>query len=229
MKESLLKRLISYAWPVEIEVITSKFSPILEVSLKNGRYRLCTDRVIYSWADKYDNFRKCFERIDLDTPPVSHVLVLGFGLGSISYMLEKTFKKSIKYTGIEIDEAVIYLTSKYVLDELHSDIELICADASVFVQQNQVKYDMICIDLFIDDVIPEVFLTTDFLDDVQACLSEKGFLIFNHLYYYEKDKLKAETYYETVFRPFFEDAGYLDVHMNRMMISDKKRIYSLKT
>lgn len=228
MKQSLFKRLLSYIKPVHIESALSMHNSSLEVTLKNGRYQLCTDHVIYSWADKYDNFRKCFERINLDSRRLDNVLVLGFGLGSIPYMLEKTFGISCRYTGVEIDEAVIYLASKYVLNDLNSDIEMICADASVFLQQNTGLYDMVCMDIFIDDVIPEVFLTTDFLEDVSACLAENGFLIFNHLYYYEKDKKKAQQYYDTVFSPFFAEAAYLDVHMNRMMISDKNVIKQVR-
>lgn len=224
MKQNLFKRLASYFTEIHIESTSSHYNDILEVTLSKGRYRLSTENAIYSWSDKYDNFRKCFERLNLERNDVQNVLILGFGLGSIPYMLEKTYGKDYSYTGVEIDEAVIYLASKYVLDELSSEIELVCADASIFVQQNQVLYDMICIDLFIDDEIPEVFLTTAFLEDVKECLSQSGFIVFNHLYYYAKDKQKAENYHTSVFKCVFPQSACLDVHMNRMMISDREAI-----
>lgn len=76
------------------------------------------------------------------------------------------------YTGVELDEAVIYLASKYVMDELKSEIELIHADAYAFISQNKIKYDLICIDIFIDDKIPEIFLTKEFLCLASETLSK---------------------------------------------------------
>ena len=202
-----------------METIHSDYNEVLHVFLKNGRYQLCTANAIYSYGDKYDNFRRSFTQMDLAKMDIDTVLLLGFGLGSIPYMLEKTFQKRYSYTGIEIDESIIYLASKYVLDELNSEIELIQADAYSYIYQTNMRYDLICIDIFVDDKIPEVFLDVDFLEAVTENLTELGVLMFNHLAYTKADKVAAETYYNDIFKTVFPDGKCLDVKGNLMMVN----------
>jgi len=224
MKQNIFKRLLSYLTEVHIESVQSDYNESLQVFLKNGRYQLCTINAIYSYADKYDNFKESFDRLSLDVPAVKNVLLLGFGLGSIPYMLEKVFEKKYTYTGVEIDEAVIYLVSRYVMDELRSEIELLQADAYAFISQNHIKYDLICIDIFVDDKIPDLFLTEEFLRDVSENLSKNGFILFNHLAYNKRDKIAADVYYGDVFVQVFPEGTSLEVNKNRMMVSDKSRL-----
>jgi spermidine synthase len=192
----------------------------LYVVLNDGRFQLCTPNAIYSFADKYDNFRESFQRLRLDDSGISKVLLLGFGLGSIPYMLEKTFGKKYTYTGVEIDDAVIYLASKYVLDELRSDIELVRADAYAYIMQTSVRYDMICIDIFVDDKIPDIFLTQDFLTAVQESLSSSGILLFNHLAHNDNDIKAAKNYFKTIFLKNFPQGNALNVSKNIIMLND---------
>ncbi len=224
MKPGLLKKWWSYITDVHIESMSSPYNESIHVLLSKGRYQLCTPNAIYSYADKYTNFRGVFERLNMGSPPLETVLILGFGLGSIPYMLEKVFKKEMIYTGVEIDETVIYLASKYVLGELVSDIELIHSDARTFMVQNTTKYDIICVDVFVDDQIPRVFCEKEFLDLAQASLSTHGILLFNHLGLTTRDISKARKYFDEVFVKVFKDGTMLQVEGNVMMISDKKRI-----
>lgn len=219
MKHNLFTRMLSYLTEIQIEFIQSDYNTDLQVLLKNGRYQLCTPHAIYSYADKYDNFRLTFERLQLETNTINNVLLLGFGLGSIPYMLEKKFGKKYAYTGVELDEAVIYLASKYVMDELKSEIELIHADAYAFISQNKIKYDLICIDIFIDDKIPEIFLTKEFLCLASETLSKNGCLLFNHLAHNVSDITQAKAYFNDIFSKVFPDGSYLDVNKNMLMVS----------
>ena len=137
MKPSLVQRLISYITDVHIESVTSDYNETLEVLISHGRYQLCTPNAIYSYADKYDNYRESFNKMKLPDHPDTNILLLGFGMGSIPYMLEKVFLKKYVYTGVEIDPMIIYLASKYTLVDLHSEISIIEADAAYFIKQNQ--------------------------------------------------------------------------------------------
>ncbi|HRG42078.1 MAG TPA: fused MFS/spermidine synthase [Saprospiraceae bacterium] len=221
MKPSLVQRLISYITDVHIESVTSDYNETLEVLISHGRYQLCTPNAIYSYADKYDNFRDCFAQLQFERAPIKNVLILGFGLGSIPYMLEKKFYKKYAYTGVEIDDAVIYLASKYVLNELTSEIEMVQADAWSYVVQSGMMYDMICIDIFVDDKIPEVFLTTEFLEATKDLLQPSGLLIYNHLAFLSSDVKSAQQYYDNVFSKVFAQSLPLQVAKNMMMINDK--------
>ena len=139
---------MSYFFEFHIESAPSEINPHLYVSLSRGRYQLSTANAIYSFEDLYDNFFDAFKQIDLDKYPIKNVLVLGLGLGSIPLMLEKNFGKKYNYTAVEIDESVIYLSSKYALPQLKSNIQMICADAFAFVMQTEQKFDLICIHFY---------------------------------------------------------------------------------
>lgn len=224
MKPNIIKKYLSYFKDVHLETISSDYNEELQVLLSKGRYQLCTPNAIYSFADKYDNFRDTFTQMDLDKPSIQNILILGFGMGSIPYMLEKTFGKHYTYTGIEIDDAVIYLASKYVMDDLASDVEIIQTDAWSYIQQSSVRYDLICIDIFVDDKIPTIFLSEEFLKSVQENICTTGLLIFNHLAFHESDIVVANRYFEQVFSKVFPNGHPLKVKSNIMMISDKNRL-----
>lgn len=213
------KKWLSYLMEIHLESSSSEHNEELHISLNNGRLQLSTANAIYSYADKYQNFYKVFEQIKLDDQ-TEDVLILGFGLGSIPFMLENKFDKKYNYTGVELDEEVIYLASKYVLSSLQSDVLLVEADAINYMHQCTQTFDLICIDIFVDDQIPEAFLTYDFLNLVKESLSEKGIVIFNHLADRPSYEKKARAYYNDIFLQVFPQGKYLQVLGNGMMITD---------
>ncbi|MBK8518553.1 MAG: fused MFS/spermidine synthase [Saprospiraceae bacterium] len=220
MKPGIIKKYLSYVTELLVETVQSNYNETLEVLLSHGRYQLCTPNAVYSYGDKYNNYRDCFKQLVLDKHDLKNVLILGFGLGSIPVLLEKTFKKSLMYTGVEIDEAIIYLVSKYVLDEVKSEISLIHADAANFVMQNHFIYDMICIDIFIDDKIPEHFISKQFLENVITNVAINGIILFNHLGHSEADITAAQRYYKDVFSQVIPNAKMIKVNHNFMMVSN---------
>ncbi len=216
MSINIIHVLKSYISDVLVESAPSPYSGNLDLYLSKGRYQLCSPHAIYSFADKYDNFSDSFARLDLSQ--VNDVLLLGFGLGSIPYMLEKVFHKTCRYTGVDIDPAVIRLASKYVLPDLSSSIQLIEADAEIFVQIETSRYDLICIDLFIDTAIPSAFLETEFLQHTMSLLQEGGMVMFNHLYLTSADKLQAQHYFESVFTKEVFAPELMELRTNAMLV-----------
>ena len=102
MKQPLWKRWLSHLFVFHIESTSSEYNPHLYVSLRNGRYQLCTANAIYSFEDLYDNFADSFVQLELDKLPGKRVLILGFGLGSIPLILEKLGYTDFEFTGVEI-------------------------------------------------------------------------------------------------------------------------------
>lgn len=221
MKQPAWKRLLSYVKEVEIERTRSIYNEELNVSLVKGEYQLSTKEAIYSYGLRYDNYYTAFKQVKLQELGNS-ALLLGLGLGSIPYMLEKSFKRQFDYTAIEIDEEVIHLASKYVLDELDSEIYTIQADAINFIALNEARFDFVAMDVFVSDYIPEAFETIEFLEDLKETVSDDGLLLFNRLYYYDKDKRKTETYFETVFKKVFPKGSKLDINGNWILVNDPK-------
>lgn len=219
MKQPNYKILFSYVKDILIESTSSDYNEVLDLYLVNGQYQLCTEKAIYSYGDKYDNFAKVFEKINLE--PIQNVLVLGLGLASIPYILEKIHDKQYAYTGVEIDDEVIYLASKYVLDELKSEIYVVNTDALSFLAIDDNKYDLICMDVFVDDVIPEELQSLDYLEMLKDSISKNGWLVYNRLNLTHGDKMETKNFEESVFKNVFPDYGYIDTEGNRLLLNRK--------
>ena len=175
----------------------------------------------YSFEDKYDNFYNSFEQIDLQKLPGKDVLILGFGLGSIPVMLEKYFNKDYNYTGVEIDESVIYLASKYGIHDLSSYIQIIQSDAYEFLKVNEQKFDLIIMDVFIDDTIPDLMQKEVFLQLITTHLNEGALFMYNRLAYTKEDLKKSNKFYEQIFEKSFSNACFLKVKGNYMLLSSQ--------
>jgi len=212
------KKIISYLTELHIESAPSDINPHLYVSLNNGRYQLCTANAIYSYEDLYDNYSEAFKKIEIDKRKIENVLILGFGLGSIPFMLEKKFNKKYHYTAIEIDESVIYLATKYALPEINSSIQMICTDAFAYVMQCQEQFDIICMDVFLDDIIPEEFEAEDFLNNLKRLITKDGLLLYNRLANTPEDLKATQTFFKEKFQPVFPDGKYLEVRGNWMLL-----------
>jgi spermidine synthase len=213
------KKWLSYLFELHVESAPSTHNPHLYVSLKQGRYQLSTANAIYSHEDLYTNFLQAFRRIRLDELPIEEVLVLGLGLGSVPYMLEHTLGKRYYYTAVEIDENVIDLANRYCLSQLDSPIITICADAYAFLLQNKQQYDLICMDIFLDDVVPPLFESPEFLEALRDSLTPQGLLLYNRLARTPEDRELSRAFFEGAFRQVFPEAACLDVSYNWMLLN----------
>lgn len=205
---------------LHVESTSSEYNPHLYVSLRKGRYQLSTANAVYSFGDLYSNFARIFQRFNWATHPVEEVLLLGLGLGSIPVILEQVHQRKCHYTAVEIDEAVVDLAERYILHELTSPIQTICADARVVVEQLPAEhYDLICVDIFDDDTVPEAFEHPDFLQRIKSLLRPQGVLLFNRLAATAKDQHLSRTFYEGPFTAVFPDGDLIDVGGNYMLIN----------
>ncbi|MEE9372056.1 MAG: methyltransferase [Saprospiraceae bacterium] len=212
------QRLWSYLSPVVLDSITSDINENLEVLLVRGHIQLCTQRAVYSYEHKYENFRLLFEKLDFAKFKGEKILLLGLGLGSIIQILD-SIKKNLKYTAVELDEEVIYLAETHILKHLHVDLQVICNNAHHYVQVTEEKYDMICMDVFIDDWIPDEFLTLDFCLGLKSILSESGIVIFNTPAFSKKSANTSHRFFTNHFKNAFSGAQLIDVHKNYMLLS----------
>lgn len=220
MKQPWWKSTLSYLKDVHIESVDSAVNPDLYVCYSKGRYQLCVENAIYSFADKYDNFWDTFQQMEVSKFQGKDILILGFGLGSIPYMLEK-MGVTAHFVGVEYDEMVGYLFNKYVADEIVSSLELITADARIFMELNERKYDLIAMDVFVEDLIPDFFLGQTFIEQLRDSLADDGLLIWNHLYHYEKDRKQADRFFENKFKNVFKNGAFIQTKGNKMMLNKK--------
>jgi spermidine synthase len=184
-----------------------------------GRYQLSTNDAIYSWADKYANFKRVFDQMNLADKPQQKVLVLGLGLASIPVMLQKMGHR-YHYTGVELDEEVIYLASKYVLDEIATDMTVIQADAAHYVEQCSEVFDIITMDIFIGQMVPGKFWTETFVAQLKGLLKEDGVIIYNTIARTEELAAASMQFYQGAFSPHFDRPAAIPIKGNLMLISN---------
>lgn len=178
---------------------------------------------IYSWDDLYKNFLIAFDRLNIDKRKEADVLILGLGLGSIPFMLEKVFRRKYHYTAVEWDETVAHFAMKYTLSRLKSPVEIITGDAEVFVEATEEQYDLVIVDIFEEELTPPQFCTVEFLESCEALMKPGGMLLFNRLHGDDQSiRMVTERYFERTFKSVFPEAIAIDTKGNWILCGEKK-------
>ena len=220
---SRLRYYLSYLWEQSLVRTSSDYNAYLEVCVVHGRLQLVAEDAIYSFGDYYLNFRRIFEVFNYDRlPERASVLVLGLGLGSIPELLERYIGVEYSYVAVEIDPVIIELASKYSLPALDSPVEVVQADAMAFLQLDERRFDLICVDVFQDATVPEHLEEGDFLALCQESLQPGGALIFNRLASSIPDRNAARSYFTGIFAPAFPAPYLYDTGGNYLLVNDGK-------
>ena len=165
-----------------------------------------------------------FSALYLAAPP-QRVLVIGLG-GGVMPMALRAIAPAMHIDTVELDPAVLKVARShfgYREDaRLHSHV----ADARVFVRQQlraKVRYDLVLIDAFDKDYIPEHLLTREFLQQVQSLLTPLGVLAANTFAAGKLAQHEAATY-QAVFGSLYNvdmDGG------NRIMLAGRNALAPL--
>ncbi len=210
---------LSYLKDIVLDSENSITNGEVYVVLSKGRLLLTTEEAIYSWDDLYSNFYETFKHLgEAEIGKWNKVLVLGMGLGSIPFMLEKRFRSKADFVLVENDDAIIELAEYYSLPRLENEYEIYADDAYDFMEDCKDKFDLICVDIFVGRTVPEEFQTKEFLQRVKDCLHSGGTLIFNKLYLNKNDKDNTIDFYENVFRDLFPESEKMLTKYNMMLI-----------
>ncbi|MFZ1516230.1 MAG: fused MFS/spermidine synthase [Saprospiraceae bacterium] len=192
----------------------------MKVYLSSGRLKLVTGHAIYSYEDKYLNFVEAFKFVDIAHRATGRVLVLGLGLGSIPYILEKKFKLRLNYTCVELDSVVIELYEEFTQKKLKSQFNIVQDDGYDYLLRSSDQFDLICMDIFSDAKIPTKFSTIDFLKLLEKNLSPNGIMIYNRLAENQQDVALNEQF-DLVFSKIFPYRKLLKLNTNSMYIAEK--------
>ncbi len=137
-------------------------------------------------------------------PDPKRVLVIGLGGGTLPMALRQMFP-DIDIDVVEIDPAVTRVAEKFFHFKRDAKLNVSEEDGRVFVKKAiraGTKYDIIMLDAFEDEYIPEHMSTKEFLLEVKSALTPDGVVAANtfssnRLYPYES------ATYESVFGPFY--------------------------
>lgn len=130
-------------------------------------------------------------------PAPERALVIGLGGGTLPSALQKLFP-SLQLDVVEIDPAVVKVAKKFFNFMPARQTRVFEEDGRVFVKralQRNAQYDLVMLDAFDHEYIPEHLLTREFLLEVRKLLADGGVLAANtfsssRLYDYE-----SATYY----------------------------------
>lgn len=178
-----------------IEKTSSDINPAIEVSYVNGRTVLNTKNSNYSYGSLHRVFKEVFKMISIKEHEIKDVLILGFGAGSVASILLKDYKINCKLTGIEKDDKIIDMAEKHFKVSELGEMNIIHADAVDFIIRNDKKYDLVVVDVYLDNDVPAECETNIFVENLGKALNDGGLLIFNKLVYNKDIELSAKDLY----------------------------------
>jgi len=174
----MLKKAISYIFPITRK-IKSDYSGYFELTVINGKTLLDTAHANYSYGSLQRVLKFSLQQIDLSG--INNILLLGLGGGSVIKTLRNDFVYAGNITAVEIDPVMIDIAAKEFGIIPGNKTLIACGDAFDFVKNNNHFFDLIIIDLFIDNKVPDKFLYPEFWDNVLKRINKKGSIIFNTL------------------------------------------------
>ncbi len=181
MKPGKLIEIISYIFPLQLEATSSQYNSFLEVLLSKGKHVMNSENANYSFGSLYNIFEHTFRDIKLNTLNVSNCLVLGLGGGSVIQLLKEKYTLNIPITAVEIDPIVIQLGYKYFNLAGYTDLTIVNEDAFSFVRKNVLEYDLIIIDLYINDEVPSEFHSKEFVFSLYNISHNNTVVLFNKM------------------------------------------------
>jgi spermidine synthase len=94
-------------------------------------------------------------------------------------------------------------------------VEFITKDALEFVSCTNQQFDLITVDIFIDDITPDAFIQRDFMKKLRNLLKKNGLLLFSKLHYTSSQK-KANQLFAAQFSDVFPKSFSISAAYNMM-------------
>ena len=146
------------------------------------------------------------------------ILVIGLGGATLPQALARVFPEA-SIDIVEIDPAVVQVAEKYFDFVPAANVRLFVEDARVWgkhAANNETRYDLILLDAFNGDYIPEHMMTLEYLQETRALLTERGVLAANTFSTSELYAHESATY-ARAFGAFFNVK--MSTNSNRIIIA----------
>ena len=137
-------------------------------------------------------------------PAPKKILIIGLGGATIPDALQKMLP-GVQLDIVEIDPAVDRVARKYFDFKPAAKTRVFVEDGRVFVKRaarSKPNYDIVMLDAFAEDYIPEHMLTREFLQEVKSIMAPRGVLAANTWSTSELYDYESATYAD-VFGPFY--------------------------
>jgi len=179
--KNLTGYIASYFRLQDVASFRSYYHQELSVKYVQGRYILNGQRVNYAFGSLHDFFVKAFDYLELPYAKTNNVLILGFGVGDVAHILINK-KPDLEITGVELDPVMLDIAHEYFeFDQIAPLTTLYWQDVYEFAQATGQTFDLIVLDVFNEDEVPEKLYNEVFLKNLRKMLNKKGTVFFNHL------------------------------------------------
>ncbi len=208
------KKFLSFFVDYPLERGDSEITGGLKLTLNMGRVCLSTKNAIYSYEDLYTSLSVGLHFLGDRIQGFRNVLVLGFGMGSVAWMIRNDYNSRVRIVGVELDPWVMRQFRKYYDFE---NIDLHSMDAIEFLKENKERFDLVCVDLFEDELTPPQFEEESFFRLVAGALAPGGYVIYNKLPEVGEN-FSPDSRLAAAFTSVFPDTRMLPARANRLLI-----------
>ena len=176
----MIKKILSYFYPITVYNKSSNISQTLEVTLYNGKTLLNTKNTNYSFGSLQTVLKKGLITIGKsEINKMENILVLGVAGGSVVQTLVTDFEFTKNIVGVELDAEIIEIANSYFnLDKIRN-FKCVITDAEEFVKTDKNTYNLIIIDIFKDTEMPEFLFQENFIVSIKQLLNINGYIVFN--------------------------------------------------
>ncbi len=181
-------RLLSYFFLRSVYQSSSLYNKNIEVRKIHKRYELLVNGIqqtgVYTeklWKKGVQLWSASHSFIPKD------ILVFGVGGGTLFHIFHKLYPQS-HVTGVDIDEEIIRIGKKYFGLESLNNVSLICQDARLFAnnKKNIGYFDLVVLDIYIGNNVPEFVTTRKFLVAINELLRKNGSLVINYFSFHDQ-------------------------------------------
>ncbi|MDO4783449.1 MAG: fused MFS/spermidine synthase [Capnocytophaga felis] len=206
----MFKKLLSYIIPITVHKQKSSINKSIDVVMRGGRLVLDTPNTNYSYGSLQRILRLGLKKIGFsEVQKMQNILVLGLAGGSVVKTLVEEIGYKEKITAVDIDTEIINVAKIYFNFDRINNLEIIIDDAQQFVQKTKSKYDLIIIDVFQDDMMPEFLFSQKFINQALSLLTSNGKILFNTM---KNNKKQAER--NAGFIKFCQQTNFVKVISN---------------
>ncbi len=214
------KRFLSYFFEIDIEEIDSDDDEVLKLSISLGVLKLSTTDAIYSFGKYYSSYAKALKHSFIAKRHFENVLLLGFGIGSILDLMSRNEVGYSNVFGVDNDKRTAYLFNKYLNYDAQK-IKLFIDDGANYLENTDEVFDLICMDIFVNDFTPDSFKQNQFLQLLNKKLSKEGIVLFSQLNRNEDEALNNNAFLEKL-NDVFSDVQKIDTNGNIVFLLRKR-------
>lgn len=174
----LLWRLLSYVWPVRLARYHGAFGP-LEVAYEYGVKVLNTPNANQSHGSLHTIWQRVFRQVLSTEDPPTSVLLMGLGGGSVVKILRDERGIGAPITAVELDPAMVRIATDHFGLLGFPEVEVVIGDALAKLDEFAGPYDLVVVDVFVDDQVPPGMARPEVIDRLISLTSKGGQLLIN--------------------------------------------------